>query len=121
MDFGEVLTKAWRIVWKFKVLWFFGILAGCGTSRGVNFNGGGSGFSTDFAPGSVPTLPSGLEDNLLKFMNFIETPAAIIGLIIFSLVVISVVTFFTIMGKVALIKGAQAADAVQPHTPMESS
>jgi hypothetical protein len=115
MDFGEVLTKAWKIVWKFKILWIFGIFAGCGTNRGISFNGGGSGFSNDFTPGSSPTLPSGLEDNLLKFMNFIETPAVIIGLIIFILVVISVVTFFTIMGKVALIKGAQAADAGAEH------
>ena len=41
MDFSEVLTKAWRIVWKHKILWIFGILAGCGTGGGGG--GGGSG------------------------------------------------------------------------------
>ena len=29
MDFSEVLGKAWRIIWKHKVLWIFGIFAGC--------------------------------------------------------------------------------------------
>lgn len=40
MDFGEVLKKAWKIIWKFKVLWIFGILSSCGQS------GGGSGGSS---------------------------------------------------------------------------
>ncbi len=37
MDYGEVLSKAWKIAWKFKVLWIFGILAGCGASQGGKF------------------------------------------------------------------------------------
>jgi hypothetical protein len=117
MDFGEVLNKAWKIVWKFKILWIFGIFAGCGTSRGARFNsGGGSGFNFGGeVPRSAPNLPPNFEDNLLKFMNFIETPAAIIGLVIFILVVIFVVTFFTVMGKIGLIKGAQDADAGAEH------
>ena len=39
MDFGYVLKRAWQIMWKFKVLWIFGILASCGqasTSSGAN-------------------------------------------------------------------------------------
>ena len=30
MDFGEILSKAWKIIWKFKILWIFGILTSCG-------------------------------------------------------------------------------------------
>ena len=52
INIGEILTKAWQITWKFKVLWIFGILASCsGGSRGnANFpngsnNGGGNGGS----------------------------------------------------------------------------
>ena len=29
-DFGTILSRAWQIIWKFKVMWIFGILAGCG-------------------------------------------------------------------------------------------
>jgi hypothetical protein len=39
MDYGEVLTRAWQIIWKHKVLWIFGIFAGCsgqGGSTGVD-------------------------------------------------------------------------------------
>lgn len=116
MDFGEVLIKAWKIVWKFKILWIFGMFAGCGMSRGGSFNSGGSGFNfgSDL-PGSTPNLPPGFEDNLLKFMNFIETPAVIIGFIILILVIFSIVAFFTIMGKVGLVKGALDADAGAEH------
>jgi len=45
-NFGEVLTRAWQIIWKHKVLWIFGFLAGCGQSgssvRG-NFGSGSRG------------------------------------------------------------------------------
>jgi hypothetical protein len=29
IDLGEIITKSWKITWKFKVLWIFGILSGC--------------------------------------------------------------------------------------------
>ena len=44
MNYGEVLSRAWQIIWKYKVLWIFGILAGLGSG------GGGSGGLTQ-APG----------------------------------------------------------------------
>ena len=34
MEFGEILTKAWKIIWKFKILWVFGILSSCGHGGG---------------------------------------------------------------------------------------
>jgi hypothetical protein len=33
MNYGELFEKAWRIIWKHKVLWIFGILAGCSANR----------------------------------------------------------------------------------------
>ena len=41
-NFGEILTRAWQITWKYKVLWIFGILAGC-TNGGGGGGGGGVG------------------------------------------------------------------------------
>ena len=38
MQFGEILSRAWDIVWRFKVLWIFGIYAGltAGASNGTS-------------------------------------------------------------------------------------
>ncbi len=40
MDYGEILSKAWHTIWKHKILWLFGFLAGCGSGGGGrgNFN-----------------------------------------------------------------------------------
>lgn len=43
MDYGEVLAKAWKIIWKHKILWIFGILAG-GVGGGGGGGGGNSGY-----------------------------------------------------------------------------
>jgi len=40
MNFGDILTKAWKTIWKNKILWLFGVLAGCGAARGNGGNGG---------------------------------------------------------------------------------
>jgi len=39
MDFGKVLSRAWQITWRWKVLWILGFLA----SLGNGFGGGGGG------------------------------------------------------------------------------
>ncbi len=114
MDFGEVLTKAWKIVWKFKILWIFGIFAGCGTNRGFSFNVN-SGFRTGGVPGSTPNLPPGFEDNMLRLMNYFVHPAVIAGFIGLICVFIFIAVFFSIMGRVGLIKGALEADAGAEH------
>ena len=53
MDFGYVLKRAWQIIWKFKVLWIFGILASCGqagSSGGSNSGYRFSGQDINLAP-----------------------------------------------------------------------
>ncbi len=115
MDFGEVLTRAWKIVWKFKILWIFGFFASCGTRSGSGFNGGGSNFQTGGTPGQAPNLPPGLEDNLFRFINFIESPAFIISFVSLIFVLLLLTIFFSIMGRIGLIKGAAEADAGADH------
>jgi len=34
MDIGRILSRAWEILWKNKVLWIFGIFAGCASTSG---------------------------------------------------------------------------------------
>lgn len=46
IDYSGILSKAWTITWKYKILWFFGFLAmlgGSGSWNGSNGSGGASG------------------------------------------------------------------------------
>ena len=111
MDFGEVLKQAWKITWKFKILWIFGILASCGTGgNGSNFNFN-SGSRTGTPLGENPNLPPGFEDNLLRVVRFFENPAVIAGFLGVICILILLTVFLSIMGRIGLIKGAADADA----------
>ena len=116
MDYGEVLSKAWKITWKFKVLWIFGILAGCGASRGVNFNfnnsfrTSGNGFSN-----SMPNLPPAMMDQIYRFAHLFDNPSFIwefAGIVIAVVCIIVLVEIFLgTIGRIGLIKGSAEADA----------
>lgn len=112
-NFGEVLTRAWRITWKYKVLWIFGILAGCTNGGGGGGGGGGNtGYSTgpsdfDFPPEvkrffvRMEDFTFWVEENLWLFI-------AIMVLVFLVLIVISV--FLGTIGRVGLIKGGYQAE-----------
>ncbi len=115
MDFGEVISKAWKVTWKFKVLWVFGILASCGTRSGgsFNFNGsyqtGGNNF-----PGSTPSLPPGILNWFNQFARSFDNPqfvwefaAAIIAVVC---VIVIVEYVLGTIGRIGLIKGVWDAD-----------
>jgi hypothetical protein len=56
IDYSSILSKAWKITWKYKVLWFFGFLAMLAGGNGYGgTNGGGSGISNR---ASISTSPS---------------------------------------------------------------
>jgi hypothetical protein len=108
MNYGEVLTRAWKIIWKFKVLWIFGIFASCGT--GSNGGGGGSGnnVSYQFSNGE---LPPQFEQFFGNFDRFINDMWWIFGLIIcLTCVLVLVAIFLSTIGKIALIKGTLKAE-----------
>lgn len=107
-NFGEVLTRAWQIVWKNKVLWIFGILASCG--RGGGGNGGGNGGSSggDGGFGNAPNIPPQLEqwfqwlaENLVLFLVLICGLVLLIGLVAIAIGAI---------GKAGLIRGTAQAE-----------
>lgn len=113
MDFGEVLSKAWKITWKFKVLWIFGILASCGTRNGGSFNsssssgyqGNGNGF-----PGSTPNLPPGFVTGMEQVVRFLENPAVIAIFISVICIIVLLSIFIGTLGRIGLIKGASEVD-----------
>ncbi len=106
-NFGEVLSRAWQIVWKRRALWIFGILASC--SRGNsspnfnwNMNDGGS-FN-----GGTPNLPPQLE----QFFLFIaRNLAGIIAVTIALVCILWIVTIFLgTIGRIGLIRGTWQAE-----------
>lgn len=105
-NFGEVLSRAWQIIWKHKVLWIFGIFAGCsrgsGNFRG-NTGGGGSG-----GPGQ-PTFPP----EVMRIFEFIQQNLVIVIVVgcILLLVIWAVTIFLSTIGKVGLIRGTSQAEA----------
>lgn len=112
-NFGEILTRAWQITWKYKVLWIFGILAGCTKGGGGGGGGGGNtGFDTGPSDFNIPPelerfisqmgdFVSWVEDNLWLFI-------AIMVLVFLVLLVISV--FLGTIGRIGLIKGSYRAE-----------
>jgi hypothetical protein len=111
-NFGEVLTRAWQITWKYKVLWIFGILAGCTNGGGGGGGGGGNtGYSTGPNDFDVPPeirrfvlmmedLVAWVEDNLWIFI--------VIGLAFLILILITI--FLGTIGKIGLIQGSYQAE-----------
>lgn len=109
-NFGEVLARAWQITWKHKVLWIFGIFAGCGrgnTSFNGNSSGGGDGgFGAPDLPPEVVRVLQTIEQNLTTFI--------IVGLIVI-LLIWAVTIYISAMGKVSLIRGTFQADGDVEH------
>jgi len=104
-NFGEVLTRAWQIVWKHKVLWIFGILASCGQGSS-NFNsnssgGDGGGFGqSDLPPQALQWIQT-IQENLTAFIA--------VGIAVICLIWI-VTIFLSTIGRIGLIRGASQVD-----------
>jgi hypothetical protein len=106
-NFGEVLSRAWQIVWKNKVLWIFGIFAGC--SRGGGGSGGGGGGGGGTAPGNQP-FPE-LERNMEQLGRWIsENPWIIAVFILFILLLVVISVFLGTIGRIGLIRGTYQAE-----------
>lgn len=105
-NFGEILTRAWQIVWKNRVLWIFGILASCG--RGVsNFNGS-SNFQGDGGVGTPPDLPP----QVMEFFQWIEQNLTtfVVSIIALACIIWIVTIFLGTIGKIGLIRGTAQLD-----------
>jgi hypothetical protein len=119
MDYGEVLKKSWNIIWKFKVLWIFGLLASCGRSSGGGSGGGGQNFNFRGNPGAFPNqnpFPQ-LQPFLERIQNFFsQIPVWVYILVVLAiLILIVIVIFITTIGRIGLVRGAWLADEGAEH------
>jgi len=104
MDFGYVLKRAWQIIWKFKVLWIFGILASCGQASGSGGSNSGYRFSSQDTHAS---------SQIQRFFNQLN-PAIIGTLIVIGIIVVLALVVIAILlgtvGRVGLIRGTMKAE-----------
>jgi hypothetical protein len=114
MDFGEVLTRAWKIIWKYKVLWIFGILSSCGQGGGSGGGGGNSGVQFS---GRDPDLPLGLQNFFRGLENYFQNiqgwqiAALIVGFILFILFLVLITAAISTVGRIGLVQGTVKAEA----------
>jgi len=104
-NFGEVLSRAWQIIWKHKVLWIFGIFAGC--SRGSGNFRGNSGGGGNGGPGQ-PNFPP----EVMRVFEFIQQNLTMILVLgcIFIFLIWAITIFLSTIGKVGLIHGTFQAE-----------
>jgi len=54
MNYGDTLSKAWKVIWKNKILWLFGILAGFSSALSLSSGGGSSNGSSSGGSSLIP-------------------------------------------------------------------
>ncbi len=106
LDYGSILSRAWQVTWRHKVLWIFGILAGC--SRGGSSGGGNNSNVQVNSQGGVD-LPPQLEQ--FRNMDFQQYLPWIIGIGCAILLVGLIVYVLGLIGEAGLIHGAAAVDS----------
>lgn len=121
MNYGEILSKAWKIIWKHKILWLFGVLAGCsatggGGGGGGGRMGGGGGANFTVRPDSFDFLAPSAQRSLNDFGQFISgVPVLVWVILVFGLVVVGFIlsiAFLLIgtLGETGVIAGTSMAD-----------
>lgn len=119
MDYGELFSKAWKIIKRFKVLWIFGFLASCGAASGggggntgYQFNSGDGGKSAQFFNERMPhfferwsSLPAITEEQVGLWIVI-----AVIVLIVVGLFVGLLTLVLRTIGRGGLVRGTWDAD-----------
>ncbi len=116
MDYGKILTKAWHTIWNNKILWIFGILAGCGASSGSGSSGNQSNVNYQFDSGELPNLPPEVQQFFSRLETFFGTqPRSQIALyfVLFFLAILALSFLFFLIrtyGQVGLVRGVLLAE-----------
>ncbi|HEX7974679.1 MAG TPA: hypothetical protein VF498_09745 [Anaerolineales bacterium] len=101
MDIGRILGRAWEIIWKHKILWIFGILAGC-----TNLSYNSSNFRYTLNNQNLPSQwqPQFSQGNIGTFI------LVAIGVILIALVIAAIAIFLGTIGHIGIIRGTQQAE-----------
>ena len=122
MNYSQIIKRAWKIVWQFKILWIFGILASCSASRGGSGGGGGNSYrsSSNFGNNfnsNINQLPPQLRQWAMQIQHMANTGELlnwiIIIIIILALlaIVVSLISLaLGTIGQIGLINGTWKAE-----------
>ena len=118
VDYGGVLRRAWQITWRHKILWIFGILAGC--SRSGSSGGSGNNNVRVNQQGGVDLPPEmqQFQQNIERFFN--QDPSQwlpwVLGIGCVVLLIALALYFLGLIGEGGLIHGAAVADRTDAIT-----
>jgi len=130
MDIGEILSKSWKTIWKHKVLWLFGILAGCGaTSGGGNGSGSASTHIQNSSQSGTWDAPSFLspatQRSFEDFFRMLGDVGVWVWILIAVIVLVCVILFSLLflfastLGTAGVIKGTSLSDqAAEDEKPL---
>ena len=107
MDYGEILSRAWKITWNNKILWLFGLFAGTGAS--LNTGNGGSG-GGDGGGGFEGGPGGGLPPNIERQLERPEVIAIILAITGVLLLIVVALIVLSIIARGGLIGGIRLAD-----------
>ena len=110
MNFGEVLSKAWQIVWKFKVLWLFGILAGCAYQGSSGSGSGSSGLRYTFEGEELPPQMQEFFNRTFGAVDEWQITLIVSAIILVVLVLILIGLVLGTFGRIGLVRGTVLAD-----------
>ena len=109
LNFGEILTRSWKIIWNYKILWLFGFLASLGAGGGNG--GGGSNFNFNSRSGQNPFTAPNMNNMPLWAQRMMESVGIWLPiLILLILVLIAVFIVLNTFGRIGLYRGAWLAD-----------
>jgi hypothetical protein len=103
-NFGEVLARAWQIIWKHKILWVFGIFASCSRGGGGSGGGGGRGGNGNQ---QFPQWQRTMEQ-IGQWIS--DNPWIVVVAVILVLLLIALTIFLGTIGRIGLIKGTYQAE-----------
>lgn len=107
-NFGEVLSRAWQIIWKHKVLWIFGVFAGCSRGGGGSANVGSEGGG--FGPGGDRPFPDiqRFFEQIGQWIN--DNPWVVAVAVVLILILVILGVFLGTIGRIGLIRGTYQAE-----------
>lgn len=122
MNYGKILTRAWQLIWKYKILWLFGILASCGNntntgSSGFNNSGVNYRFDAQNPPENLPPEMYRFFRGLPEFFDQLSYQWGVWVSILFLVIFLFIFITFLIRvyGQVGLVRGVLKADGSEPE------
>jgi len=113
MDYGNLLKRAWHIVWNNKFMFVLGFLAALGSGGGSGSRGGSGNFNVSGSNNDF-NLPPGFIENIEQY--WVEFAGILIALVCFFVILGFVFWLLSLVGQTGLISAAARIDSGESVT-----